>query len=332
MTTYVNGMTPLEAISQIIQETLVSLRYADTPLLSIVAQDARTTRQKNIRWNVNTSTDFTGAIRLASADANSATSDNIENANLSIGQYAFTRTVSLDPDEIEQAAVAGIGELRNLVNQHFKTKLIQIRLELNSVLYNGTGNAASAGIKGLDVVAAQSGDYAGIDGTGNAWKGGFVLENGGTNRSLTKDLLYSADDAMFNQGTGSAKVIVTTKEIITNYKKLFDDERAQYTPNNVAGNVDLAHSSASWNGIPMVADRACPVGQMYFLDTDYLSLYTYDYTDRSGLVTMPANGMVFTMADLPENNMYAKRFEVGTKAQLQVEDRRAVGVIKDITQ
>lgn len=324
-----NLMTPLSAISQIIQEQLVELRYSDYPLLSILRKQGA--YQNNIRWNANVSQDITGAGRATSADANAATSDTVVNANLPIGDAAFTRTVQILVTDIQQAKVAGVGALKALVDAHFRTKIIQILREMNLNLYTGTGNVASGGLVGLQEVSKGNSVYAGINPTTHAgWKGAFNVSNGNVNTALTEAMLDTAIEDIFLKGTGTFTHILTSPQVVTEYKDLFSNERALYTP--VAGRADLGFETITYKGRPMIMDRDCPADTIVFLDSSYLSVHTraYNSGEVPGLVSMDIAGMTFTMKELPQNNMYSYKFEVGVQPQLQAMDRRAVGVIADV--
>lgn len=324
-----NAMTPIESISQAIQEDLLRLRYEDYPLLNVLRKAS--IKQQNIRWNANVSTDASGAGQTTISNAPNATSDTVVNANLPIGDYAFRKTVQLPEIDIAQASVAGIGELKNLVQAQTRSHVVQILREMNASLYTGDGSVAHAGIYGLDEVAAQTGAYANINqSTHSAWKGAFVLDNGGTGRALTPKLLHDADVLTYRQGTGRYNLIVTSPELVAKYKELFSDERALYTP-AVNGQADLGFSRVTYNGVPILFDRDCPVGSMYFVDTAYTSLYNFNINEKPNQTNMSVNGLTFNVGMLPLQNQYSRSFEIGIIPQMQAYDRRAVGKISDLT-
>ena len=322
-----NNLTPIEAIRQLVEENLVHLRYSDYQITNRLRK--ANAYQNNIRWNVNVSTDSTGSGRLSAADANPATSDEVKNANLPLVDYAFTETVQMLRTDIQQAQTAGIGALRNLVDEAFRNHIIKIMRQLNQAVYTGQGGVVDGGIVGMESIINDD-VYALIDrGTYPAWDAGFNLENAGAGRALSGDLLKEAEMSTYKTGTGNFDLIMTTPDVVNSYKSLFEDQRALFQP-SAPGRADLGFTAVSYAGRPVVFDRDCPAGKMYFLDTSELALYSRDYSTNENFKAMNVNGMTFTMEYLPENNMYSVRFEVGVQAQLKAHDRRAVGVISDI--
>lgn len=323
-----NLMTPLEAISQVIDEQLVELRYSDFPLLnSLRKQQAY---QNNIRWNVNTSTDMISSGRFISADAVDATSDKVVNANLGIGNSVLTATVELLKNDIQQAKTAGVGALKSLIDAHFRSQVIRILSQANNQLFKGTGLSAHGGIRGFEFIADDSptDPYAGIDNvTYPSWKPAYV-NSPATPVDLTIELLNDLEVSCYRAGTGNFTAIYTTPEIVQKYTRLFMDN-SNYNP-AINGTADLGFSNATYKGRPIIMDRNCPGGTLYFVDQDQFTIYTRDLKVNNEMETVNANGLTLNVSELPTQNMYAHKFEIGLAMQLKCADRRGIAKQENI--
>jgi hypothetical protein len=324
----VNNMTPTAALRLVIEEEMVNLRYSDYRLLNALSK--ANAFQQSIKWNINTS-QTTASGRAVTASAASASSDTIANATLPIGASAYTETVELLRTDIVQARTAGVGALRDLVNAHFRSAITKILRSVNASLYVGDGSVNHAGITGLDSIYPQTGSYAGLDqGTYNAWKGAFDLNNSGSPQALSADLLRAAATAFYKSGTGDFDLIFCSPEVADEYLDLFSTDRALVTA-SVNGRADLGFSDLSYQGRPIVFDRDCPTDLMYCFDSTQLNIYSYGFPGMSDLETMNVGGLQFTMKELPSDSMYTTRFELGVAPQLKSHDRRAVGCISDLS-
>lgn len=325
-----NNMTPLTAISQVIDEQLVELRYSDFPLLnSLRKQQAY---QNNIRWNVNVSNAGSVGGRFISADANAAVSDDVVNANLAIGNAVMTKTVDLLKNDIQQAKTAGVGALKNLVDAHFRSQVIQLLRAANDSLFKGTGVSGHGGVYGFEAIAddTPTDPYAGIDSTTyTAWKPALVSLSA-TPRPLTLEMLNNCEVATYRSGTGNFTAVITTPEIVQKYTQLFA-ERLVNPGTVINGTADLGYSNVTYKGRPVMFDRHCPSGTMYFVDQDQFTIYTRDLKVNNEMETINANGLILNVSELPTQNMYAHKFEIGLALQLKCADRRALVKVENIS-
>jgi len=123
------------------------------------------------------------------------------------------------------------------------------------------------------------GDYGSIDrGTaGNEFWESVVLDNGGTNRSLTEDLLLQAMLDARLKGQGEIDVILTNPRVYRRYYQLFAAEAMQERgssgmsgslgPSGVADLGDVGETSLKFSGIPVHIDDFAAANEIYLLDT-----------------------------------------------------------------
>ncbi|HEY9699096.1 MAG TPA: phage major capsid protein [Trichocoleus sp.] len=312
-------MTPVDAISLVIQEQIAELRITDYPILNLIRKDSA--YQSAIKWDVNVSTDATQGSAV-NADAPAASSDTVRGANLPIGIYAFRETFDLLKTDIRQARTAAPSALKNLIAAQTRSKILKIMKGHNLALYVGAGEQVRGGIYGLDTIASSTATYAGIN-PATAGNEAWIGHAEDTVGALTADKMDSAAEAMYTLGSNFTH-IVTTPTIVTKYKKLFRDNHM--TAGNVAGTADIGFTGVTYEGRPVIQDRDCPEGAMYFVDEPQLSLHTYAV---DGVQTM--RGLNVVIAELPSNSSLAVRFEVAVISQLQAFDRRAVAKLGDIT-
>lgn len=139
---------------------------------------------------------------------------------------------------------------------------------------------------------AVVGDYAGIDrGTaGNEFWEAVVLSNGGTNRSMTADLLLQAQHVRRQAGAGSARrdfnrmAYLTNQAVERRYVELFDAIRvADVGAGAFSGDVGpkdsvsaKGQSAFSFSGIPIHVDVFAPANTLFLLD---LPTFAIGYVD-----------------------------------------------------
>lgn len=128
------------------------------------------------------------------------------------------------------------------------------------------------------------GDYGGIDrGTaGNEFWESTVLDNGGTNRSLTEDLLLQAIHQARLKGEGMIDKIVTNPRIYRRYYQLFaaeatrersgDGVRGSLGPADAVSNSDVGKTPLAFSGIPVHFDDFAPANVIFLLDSSTFTL------------------------------------------------------------
>lgn len=117
---------------------------------------------------------------------------------------------------------------------------------------------------------------------GNQFWNANVLDNGGTLRKLTLDLMQQAFDASELEG-GEVSMMMTTHAVRRRYLALVKaDGRFVNTLT-----FDGGFEALEYNGKPIFVDRHCQPNRMYFLDESTLELYRmsdFDWMDLDGSV------------------------------------------------
>lgn len=333
-----NTLAPLEALRLLIEEDIEKVPFRPYVMLSKITKEDEF--QSQVKWNANVG----GAQaqgRATTADASTTNTDTVKQAILSIGDRVLGHAFSILRTDIVQAKRTGQGALRNLFSEHIQTAFDVILPELNRVIYQGTGNAASHGVTGLDAVLAST-NYAGIDSTTYTEWVSYVNANGGTLRALNADHFSAMEIALQRRGV-IYDSIWTTPEIAEKYKKLFATDR-NLTVNQVNGTADIDFSTVSYGGKPIYGDTQCPNNTLYFLDTRSIVLKTFalgeatNLTDDTGRVigsqanAQKTKGLNFLVAELPSNNPHAVKYEISVQPQLRVRQPKRISALKDIIQ
>lgn len=333
-----NVKTPLEALRLLIEEEVEKVPFRPYVMLDAVTKEDE--YQSQIKWNVNVG----GAVaqgRATTADATTIETDATKAASLPIGDRVLGHAFSILRTDIVQAKRTGVGALRNLFAEHIQTAFDVILPELNRVIYQGSGNAASHGVIGLESVLSST-TYAGIaTATYPEWAS-YVNANAGTLRALSRTQFSQMEVQLARRGV-TYDSIWTTPEIVEKYKDLFASDRS-LTVSQVNGRADLDFSGVSYGGKPIMSDPACPNNTLYFLDTKAIVLKTFalgeatNLTDDTGRVVgsqanaQKTKGLNFLVAELPSSNPHAVKYEISVQPQLRVRQPKRIAALKDITQ
>ena len=164
---------------------------------------------------------------------------------------------------------------------------------LSTALFgDGTGEDGKA-MDGL-LAAVDDGTnvatYAGINrSTYTWWKAQYTALGG----SLTLSAMATMYDSVELSGKGP-DVIVTTKEIWSDYEALLQDQ-IRFVSNDGSGNsLDGAATKLAYRATPIEKDEYCPSGKMFFLATDTFEMRYMPHPDY------PTDGSGFAMRDLRE--------------------------------
>jgi hypothetical protein len=333
-----NTYAPLEALRLLIEEEIEQVPFRPYVLLSKIKKEDE--YQSAIKWNV----DVGGAVaqgRATTSDASTTNTDTMKGASLPIGDRVLGHSFSILRNDIVQAKRTGQGAIRNLFAEHIQTAFDVILPEANRVLYQGTGNAASHGVFGLESVTAIA-NYAGIDTVTYPEWSSIVTANGGVPRSLTADHFSQMQIDLERRGV-MYDSICTTPEIREKYKKLFASDRS-LTVNQVNGAADIDFSEVSYGGKPIYTDTQCPNGVLYFVDTRSMVLKTFSLAEGTNLMdnegrmigtqtaAQKTKGLNFLAAELPSSNPHAVKFEISLQMQLRIRQPKRIGVLRDIQQ
>ena len=132
------------------------------------------------------------------------------------------------------------------------------------VTVQGSYNNEITGLKAI--FDKNSTTLYGMDKEKNSWMKPFVLEEAGEISEVT--LQTALDTIEENSGSG-VNFIVCSWGVRRALQKLFSENKRNVDVLELAG----GFKAISYNGIPIVADRFCPKGTMYLLNTDDFTLH-----------------------------------------------------------
>jgi hypothetical protein len=333
----------LGAIALIIEEELATMPYRTSVMMSLLRKNDQF--QKEIKWDANAGGAQVSG-RAATSDPTTQATDNVIAASLPIGNYVIDHTFSIQDTDLVQLANLppqnAPAALRNLFQAHVQTAFDVIFPKLNQLLFTGTGasNTTQLQVSGLAAVINNAVAYAGIDpATYPLWVA-YVNDNAGTDRALSRELFSAVDVAIFNSGS-RYDVCFTTANIAELYKALFN-KIVDVQINSPAMNVDIGSTGLAYNGAPILRDKDCPAEHFYLLDSSKIELRTFAQGSTLDTAAYPQmaqvvqsqkiQGLNLLVSQLPRTNPQAIKYNISLMAQLKVHDRKAVSVIKDISE
>ncbi|HEY2517077.1 MAG TPA: phage major capsid protein [Polyangiaceae bacterium] len=236
---------------------------------------------KQIGWDVAFSGAAANNFQEGSAIGATETAQDI-NVPAVLGFGMYRSAFQLSNLEVKQAkaSIANAVELGRIVVERLDGSLTKIASAINADIFSGTGSGLdyqsnpAPNIVGLTTALAASGAYAGISkATFSEWAGN-VLGNGGVPRPLTQDLLYNADQLIFNaSGKETQRVIVADSGSYRKYAGLFETiKRVVVGPNGEVPRFEGGARELSWNGMPVLRDRNAETGTLKMLTLDDLEL------------------------------------------------------------
>lgn len=136
----------------------------------------------------------------------------------------------------------------------------------DAVYISGSRNIEVMGIQGI---CSDSSTLQGLDPATYAWWKANVLANGGTPRAISESLMQTAEDTTSINSDGEIKAILTSFGVRRAYQALLTTNRRYENTLDLKG----GRKALDYNGKPLIADKDAPTGKIFFLDTDYLSIY-----------------------------------------------------------
>lgn len=184
----------------------------------------------------------------------------------------------------------------DFVKARLKVAELTMQKKLTTQIFsNGTGNLGKD-ITGLLAAVSNTGVYGGIDRATYTWWQAKVFANGGQARPLTTRLMRQAF-IQCSDGDDKPDLIVTTDELWAQYAEIGGAE-AMVVTQPVQRLLDLGFQTLNFMGAPVVPDKACPAGHMFFLNTKYLKLYTLKGWDMAHTPWREAEGKVALIMEI----------------------------------
>lgn len=121
-------------------------------------------------------------------------------------------------------------------------------------------------ITGLAAIFNTSGSLYGLSKTDNKWLNPYIKTSTG---ELTEEKIQTAIDYLDETAGSKVNFIVCSYGVKRAFQKLMNT----YKKNVDVMELEGGYKTISYNGIPVVADRFCPDGTMYLLNTDDFTLH-----------------------------------------------------------
>ncbi len=121
-------------------------------------------------------------------------------------------------------------------------------------------------LTGLKAIFSDSETLYGLDRSSNPWLVPYYRDDVG---EISENLIQSVLDAIEGDTGNTSNFIVCSFGVRRALQNLFSANRRSVDTMELAG----GFKAMSYNGIPIVADRFCPAGTMYLLNTDDFVLH-----------------------------------------------------------
>ncbi len=125
-------------------------------------------------------------------------------------------------------------------------------------------NSYGLELTGLKAICAPTGTLYGLDKAENSW----LVPYTATIEAVTEDAVQAAIDGVEETSGGKIDFIVCSWDMRRKLISALSSYR-RMEPMKLEG----GHTALSFNGIPVVADRFCPEGTMYLLNTEDFALH-----------------------------------------------------------
>jgi len=166
------------------------------------------------------------------------------------------------------------GQVLELIELEMKTRAQEMADELGSLFYgDGTGNSGKdfLGLEGIVDDGTNTSTYGGLSRSTYPVLNSSVLASGGT---LTLNKMATQYNAAWDSSLAPT-IIMTDKNTFALYESLLlpIQRISSGTPVTAFG---TGARTLEYKGIPVVTDRKCTTGTMYFLNEDYLDFYAVE--------------------------------------------------------
>lgn len=335
-------LTPIEVLNRIVEDRVAKTSLTTATTLQALYANGR------LKTKTNTSIDWDAevgggavAIEPVTQDGLETATDNVVPANLRIGRYRVKHQFSISRIAIAEAATRAPGELADLFNAQVDRGLTRIFREVNRLIYQGDGTAASGEFIGFNKIHDDTFAYAGISPvTYPVWKTLKLTGSpAGTARALTKNLLLDLEE-LLTMNESNYNLIVCSPNTGKKYNQLFDTVAGGVSTDASmqAKQVDLGHGRRTYNGAIILEDPQAPNGVMHFINTNDVDLFSFKIANNPTpmsqteyqVASTNAYGLNVNIAELPSNNSAVRKFEIFTLPQLRVYNRKSLAAIQDI--
>jgi hypothetical protein len=299
---------------------------------------------KSVNWDASTA----GQTATAHTEGADITSGELlidAKVPMTLNWGLYRNAIGLTEHQLEAAlnSKESAEELMQLLEEEIYGAVAALSSKLNVDLFTGIGSASQ--LCGFDYSLLSTGTYATqvVDSITSLKSN--LDANGSVNRALTVELMDKMEGSIFKASGLRPDVIVTSPGVFTKYKSLFETIRRVVGDSVGRYDTSVADDGVFFQGIPVIRDKDCPTGCMYFINRSAAHMAYMppaNFGDSLGFVIkmgMGSNGdgseqefgIPFRVQALAKTGDSVK-FMLRTATQLVVRRPNALGKISYITE
>lgn len=224
-------------------------------------------------------------------------------------QYAGTVGIT----GLEKRSNMGESQLINLLSAKVQQLELSMRDRMSRDAFSdGTGNGGK-NLTGLSLIVDSAGTVGGLSATTFTWWASTETASGSFATQGINDMrtIYNT----LSLGNDKPDLIVTTQTVFEYYEKALQPQE-RFTSNSVA---DAGFMNLTFKNTPIVFDRDCNSGVMYFLNSKYLNFVVHKDADMA------------TSPFVEPENQDVTTSKVIWQGNLTTNNRRRLGKLTGIT-
>jgi len=261
------------ALATIFDDRVHSQFNRSVPLLQMLPYEAG--RSQNITWDVERGDGQQSSSTISDGtDVSTYNNDTIVPAVLQWGTYSEAFAITGKA----LSAAMGTGnpaELASLLALKMDRAITRLTQNIGKDIYSGSGSNSIIGMTVSGGALKATGTYAGVDRSSvTEWAGNELL-NGGVARALSVQLMRDARRTIYVASGMAPDLIVCDPTQHEAYGQLLASNRRYNQDVFVRGQkitLDGGYGALDFDGIPVLADKNAPAGQMLFLNTRELKM------------------------------------------------------------
>ena len=227
-----------------------------------------------------------------------------------IARYNWKQySVSIAINGLEKRSNMGESQLINLLQAKATQAEMSLRDQLSQGAFSdGTGNS-SKDLTGLQALVSTTSTVGGLSPTTFTWWQGDVTAGGSFAATGLSTMRTTYNNITF--GNDKPDFIVTDQTNFERYEKVLQPQE-RYSNTKAANS---GFTNLTFKGVPVVFDRDCPSGNMYFLNSQYINFVVHRDADMS------------TGPFIRPTNQDATVAQILFQGNLTTNNRRKLGVI-----
>jgi len=162
-------LSTTQALSLVLDERVARAKLTGFRTVANMQSQVRIRSTRDINWTVDVGGEQASFVGFTAATSDNAAGLNVP-ASLRVGAHRLKRQFDINLADVSDAASLAANELSDLFGSETDRAVIALFRELNKVIFNGTGSAATGGVFGLNYISTNTNSYAGIDSGYPTWR------------------------------------------------------------------------------------------------------------------------------------------------------------------